>query len=128
MNQNPDRLTREQVVGLLEELRDPNLARQFLVEAGLIGLDNRLTPPYRSSGNHGPKTNKEMEHPKLDQTSVEVRNAALFVVAALSPSFLISVLAVIVYLSNSYPAIGSIVNKTIENLVGKLSKRDSEQS
>lgn len=68
-----------------------------------------------------------METPKLDQTSVEVRNAALFVVAALSPSFLISVIAVIVYLSNSYPAMGSVVNKVIENFAGRFSNKDSEK-
>jgi hypothetical protein len=68
-----------------------------------------------------------MDSPKLDQTSVEVRNAALFIVAALSPSFLISSLAVLVYLTNSYPAIGAVVNKAIENLVGRLSKGNSEE-
>jgi hypothetical protein len=68
-----------------------------------------------------------MESPQLDKTSIEVRNAALFVVAALSPSFLISSLAVLVYLTNSYPAIGSVVNKAIENLVGRLSKGNSEE-
>jgi hypothetical protein len=68
-----------------------------------------------------------MEPTKLDNTSVEVRNAALFVVAALSPSFLISVLAVLVYLSNSYPALGSVVNKLIENAIGRFSKTETNE-
>jgi hypothetical protein len=32
----------------LEELRDPALARQFLMDAGLIDADGQLTAPYRS--------------------------------------------------------------------------------
>jgi hypothetical protein len=42
------RLRREQIDALLEELRDPALARQFLMDAGLIDADGQLTPPYRS--------------------------------------------------------------------------------
>ena len=38
----------EQIDALLEELRDPALARQFLMDAGLIDADGQLTPPYRS--------------------------------------------------------------------------------
>lgn len=68
-----------------------------------------------------------MEPNKLDNTSIEVRNAALFVVAALSPSFLISVLAVLVYLSNSYPALGAVVNKLIEDVVERFSKEEAEE-
>jgi len=41
-------LTREQIDALLEKLRDPSLARQFLMDAGLIDADGQLTPPYRS--------------------------------------------------------------------------------
>lgn len=41
-------LRREQIDALLEELRDPALARQFLMDAGLIDADGELTPPYRS--------------------------------------------------------------------------------
>jgi hypothetical protein len=41
-------LRREQIDALLEELRDPALARQFLMDAGLIDADGQLTPPYRS--------------------------------------------------------------------------------
>ncbi len=41
-------LRREQIDALLEELRDPALARQFLMDAGLINADGQLTPPYRS--------------------------------------------------------------------------------
>jgi len=32
----------------MEELRDPALARQFLMDAGLIDADGQLTAPYRS--------------------------------------------------------------------------------
>jgi hypothetical protein len=69
-----------------------------------------------------------MEPTKLDNTSIEVRNAALFVVAALSPNFLISVIAVLVYLSNSYPALGSVVNKIIESAIERFSKTDTENN
>jgi hypothetical protein len=41
-------LPREQIDALLEELRDHALARQFLMDAGLIDADGQLTPPYRS--------------------------------------------------------------------------------
>jgi hypothetical protein len=41
-------LRREQIDALLDELRDPALARQFLMEAGLIDADGQLTAPYRS--------------------------------------------------------------------------------
>lgn len=41
-------LSREQVDALLRELRDPRLAREFLMEAGLIDADGQLSPPYRS--------------------------------------------------------------------------------
>lgn len=41
-------LRREQIDALLEELRDPALARQFLMDAGLIDSDGQLTAPYRS--------------------------------------------------------------------------------
>lgn len=42
------RLTREQVDSLLEKLRDPALAKNFLMEAGLIDADGDLAPPYRT--------------------------------------------------------------------------------
>jgi hypothetical protein len=41
-------LRREQIDALLDELRDPALARQFLMDAGLIDSDGQLTAPYRS--------------------------------------------------------------------------------
>ncbi len=41
-------LRREQIDALLKELRDPALARQFLMDAGLIDSDGQLTAPYRS--------------------------------------------------------------------------------
>jgi hypothetical protein len=41
-------LRREQIDALLEKLRDPALARQFLMDAGLIDSDGQLTPPYRN--------------------------------------------------------------------------------
>jgi hypothetical protein len=41
-------LRRDQIDALLEELHDPALARQFLMDAGLIDADGQLTPPYRS--------------------------------------------------------------------------------
>lgn len=41
-------LTREQIDALLQELREPSRARQFLMDAGLIDVDGQLTPPYRS--------------------------------------------------------------------------------
>ena len=41
-------LRREQIDALLNELRDPTLARQFLMDAGLIDADGQLTAPYRS--------------------------------------------------------------------------------
>jgi len=41
-------LRREQIDALLEELRDPAKARQFLMDAGLIDANGQLTPPYRS--------------------------------------------------------------------------------
>ena len=41
-------LRRECIDALMEELRDPALARQFLMDAGLIDADGQLTPPYRS--------------------------------------------------------------------------------
>jgi hypothetical protein len=40
-------LSREQVDALLSKLRDPSLARKFLMDAGLIDADGQLTPPYR---------------------------------------------------------------------------------
>lgn len=47
-NQGSGPLTREQIDALLEKLREPSLARQFLMDAGLIDADGQLTPPYRS--------------------------------------------------------------------------------
>lgn len=41
-------LSRQQVDALLGRLRDPNLARKFLMDAGLIDSDGQLTPPYRN--------------------------------------------------------------------------------
>lgn len=41
-------LSREQVDALLQKLRDPSLARKFLMDAGLIDADGQLSPPYRS--------------------------------------------------------------------------------
>ncbi|MEB3275666.1 MAG: hypothetical protein VKM92_01755 [Cyanobacteriota bacterium] len=41
-------LTREQIDALIKKLRDPSLARQFLMEAGLIDADGQLSSPYRS--------------------------------------------------------------------------------
>jgi hypothetical protein len=41
-------LRREQIDALLDELRDPAKARQFLMDAGLIDANGQLTPPYRS--------------------------------------------------------------------------------
>ncbi len=45
-------LSREQVDALLRELRDPSLAREFLMDAGLIDADGQLSPPYRSQDAH----------------------------------------------------------------------------
>lgn len=41
-------LTREQIDALVKKLRDPSLARQFLMEAGLIDADGQLSGPYRN--------------------------------------------------------------------------------
>jgi hypothetical protein len=41
------RLSREQIDALLLELQDPESARQFLMEAGLVDADGQLAPPYR---------------------------------------------------------------------------------
>jgi len=41
-------LSREQVDALLQKLREPSLARKFLMDAGLIDADGQLSPPYRS--------------------------------------------------------------------------------
>ena len=41
-------LTREQIDALLEKLREPSLARKFLMDAGLIDAHGQLTRPYRS--------------------------------------------------------------------------------
>lgn len=41
-------LSGEQVDALLQKLRDPSLARKFLMDAGLIDADGQLSPPYRS--------------------------------------------------------------------------------
>lgn len=41
-------LSLEQVDALLLKLRDPSLARKFLMDAGLIDADGQLSPPYRS--------------------------------------------------------------------------------
>ena len=41
-------LSREQVDALLLKLRDPSLARKFLMDAGLIDADGQLSPQYRS--------------------------------------------------------------------------------
>ena len=41
-------LSREQVDALLLKLRDPSLARKFLMDADLIDADGQLSPPYRS--------------------------------------------------------------------------------
>lgn len=46
--ESPRQLSREQVDALLRELRDPSLAREFLIDAGLIDADGQLSPPYRS--------------------------------------------------------------------------------
>ena len=45
-------LSREQVDALLLKLRDPSLAREFLMDAGLIDADGQLSPPYRSQDAH----------------------------------------------------------------------------
>ena len=42
------RASLEQVDALLLKLRDPSLARKFLMDAGLIDADGQLSPPYRS--------------------------------------------------------------------------------
>lgn len=47
-SQRSGQLTREQIDALLEKLRDPSLARQFLMDAGLIDAHGQLTRPYRS--------------------------------------------------------------------------------
>ncbi|MGB5241542.1 MAG: hypothetical protein WBN80_12980 [Prochlorococcaceae cyanobacterium] len=47
-SQSSGQLTREQIDTLLEKLRDPSLARKFLMDAGLIDADGQLTRPYRS--------------------------------------------------------------------------------
>jgi hypothetical protein len=41
-------LTQEQVDALVNKLRDRTLARQFLMDAGLIDEDGQLARPYRS--------------------------------------------------------------------------------
>jgi len=45
-------LSRQQVDALLRELRDPILAREFLMDAGLIDADGQLSPPYRIQDAH----------------------------------------------------------------------------
>lgn len=50
--ESPRQLSREQVDTLLIELRDPSLAREFLMDAGLIDADGQLSPPYRSQDAH----------------------------------------------------------------------------
>lgn len=40
-------LKREQVEALVQRLKDPGAARQFLMEAGLIDPDGQLAAPYR---------------------------------------------------------------------------------
>ncbi len=47
MNHKSDRLTREQVDQLLEDLKEPLKAREFLMDAGLIDENGQLTEPYR---------------------------------------------------------------------------------
>lgn len=63
----------------------------------------------------------------LDKVSVEVRNAALFIVAALSPSFLVSVIAVLVYLTTSYPSLRKVVDSYLEVAVKRFNKNTEEQ-
>jgi hypothetical protein len=41
-------LTREQIDALVNKLRDPSLARKFLMDAGLIDAAGQLSGPYRS--------------------------------------------------------------------------------
>jgi hypothetical protein len=42
-----DKLSKEQVDDLLEELKDPIKAKQFLMNAGLIDQYGQLTKPYQ---------------------------------------------------------------------------------
>jgi hypothetical protein len=62
-----------------------------------------------------------------DQVSVEVRNAALFVVAALSPSFLVSVIAILLYLTTSYPSLRQVVDSYLSKYLLKFNQTEAEK-
>ena len=49
----------------------------------------------------------------------EIKTSSLFVVAALSPNFLISVICVFIYLTTQYPEVKEPISNAITNLLGK---------
>lgn len=49
----------------------------------------------------------------------EIKSSSLFIVAALSPNFLISVICVFLYLANTFPEIKEPVSNAIANLLRK---------
>lgn len=49
----------------------------------------------------------------------EIKTSSLFVVAALSPNFLISVICVFIYLTTQYPEVKEPISNVITNLLSK---------
>lgn len=49
MNNSPssEKLCSQQIQRLIEEYNEPEKARQFLVNAGIIDADGNLMPPYQ---------------------------------------------------------------------------------
>lgn len=49
----------------------------------------------------------------------EIKTSSLFVVAALSPNFLVSVICVFIYLTTQYPEVKEPISNIITNLLNK---------
>lgn len=57
----------------------------------------------------------------------QVQSSSLFVVAALSPSFLISVICVFIYLTTQFPEIKEPISNIIVNLLTKAGIKVTEK-
>ncbi len=59
-------------------------------------------------------------------TSNEIKQASFFIVAALSPSFLISLICVLLYLFTAFPELKEPVSHLITSLLMKAGVKSSE--
>lgn len=73
----------------------------------------------------------QSENQTVSQETIlkEIKQSSFFIVAALSPSFLISVVSVFFYLTIAYPEIKEPVSNAISNLLKKagVNKETSEK-